>query len=154
MRSKPTWVFRGFQGSNGCWEWWEQKSGPSYFRIFQATSPYIWVLNKTLFWKMLAEMMMILHFSLALIYLLPLSLRRAPLPSHPQRSSERKNGSQRLPFRLCQEQRDRDQALHSFKTGRTPVMLATDVAVSWRRGVINGIFLGGFSRPAAFSLRM
>lgn len=26
------------------------------------------------------------------------------------------------------EQRDRDQALHSFKTGRTPVMLATDVA--------------------------
>jgi len=26
------------------------------------------------------------------------------------------------------EQRERDQALHSFKTGRTPIMLATDVA--------------------------
>ncbi|OLP92612.1 ATP-dependent RNA helicase DBP2 [Symbiodinium microadriaticum] len=28
------------------------------------------------------------------------------------------------------EQRERDQALHSFKTGRTPIMLATDVAAS------------------------
>ena len=68
----------------------------------------------------------------------PPELQRNPTPSSPTKEAVKLN-----PVTTCQEQRDRDQALHSFKTGRTPVMLATDVAVSWRS--FGGSIFHGFS---------